>query len=177
MCSLFWKEQFDYLKSLLIKAYQYDDSNESYHTMIQSHDVAYSIASTNIKHRLGCAWKAHWWANYGCLLCANLGFVNTLMVRTNGHHFPDGIFKCIFLNEIVLMSIKISLKFVFKGPINNRLALVQIMAWCWSGNKHLNQWWLVYWCMYALFGLNELKHGLMLPSTEHSDHDDSMRWK
>ena len=43
--------------------------------------------------------------------------------------FPDDIFKCIFLNENVWISIKISLKFVPKGPINNIPALVQIMAW------------------------------------------------
>ena len=33
------------------------------------------------------------------------------------------IFKWIFLNENVRISIKISLKFVFKGPINNNPAL------------------------------------------------------
>ena len=38
------------------------------------------------------------------------------------------IFKCIFLNENVLILIKISLKFVPKGPINSIPALVQIMA-------------------------------------------------
>ena len=40
----------------------------------------------------------------------------------------DDIFKCIFLNEIILVSIKISLKFVPKGPITNIPALIQIMA-------------------------------------------------
>ena len=44
--------------------------------------------------------------------------------ETNGRHFPDDIFKCIFLNENVLISIKISLKFVPKGQINNIPALV-----------------------------------------------------
>ena len=34
---------------------------------------------------------------------------------------------------------KISLKFVPKGPINNIPALVQIMAWCWPGNKPLSE--------------------------------------
>ena len=38
--------------------------------------------------------------------------------RQNGRYFPDDIFKWIFLNENVLISIKISLKFVPKGPIN-----------------------------------------------------------
>ena len=49
---------------------------------------------------------------------------NTLRPRQDGRHFPDGIFKCIFLNENVLISIKISLKFVPNGQINNIPALV-----------------------------------------------------
>ena len=42
--------------------------------------------------------------------------------------FPNNIFKCIFLNENVSISIKISLKFVPKGPINNTSALVQVIG-------------------------------------------------
>ena len=57
----------------------------------------------------------------------------------NGHHFADDIFKCIFLNENVWILIKISLKFVPKGPINNIPALVQIMAWRRSGAKPLSE--------------------------------------
>ena len=60
---------------------------------------------------------------------------NTLRPRQNGRHFPDDIFKWIFLNENVWISIKISLKFVPNVPINNIPALVQIMAWCRSGDK------------------------------------------
>ena len=52
------------------------------------------------------------------------GIINTLRPRQDGRHFPDDIFKCIFLNENVLISIKISLKFVPKGQINNIPALV-----------------------------------------------------
>ena len=43
----------------------------------------------------------------------------------------DDTFKGIFLNENVRISIKISLRFVPKGPINNNPALVQVMAWRW----------------------------------------------
>ena len=64
---------------------------------------------------------------------------NTLRPRQNGHHFPDDVFKCIFLNQNVLISIKISLKFVPKGPINNIPALVQIMAWRLPGDKPLSE--------------------------------------
>ena len=55
----------------------------------------------------------------------------------NGHHFADDTFKCIFLNENVRISIKISLKFVPKGPIDNKAALVQVMAWRSTGDKPL----------------------------------------
>ena len=43
----------------------------------------------------------------------------TLGLRQNGHHYADDILKYIFLSENVWILIKISLKFVPKGPINN----------------------------------------------------------
>ena len=61
--------------------------------------------------------------------------LNTLRLRQNGHHFPDDIFKCIFLNENVWNSLKTSLKFVPRVPINNIPALDQIMAWRRLGDK------------------------------------------
>ena len=51
----------------------------------------------------------------------------------------DAIFKCIFFNENVWISIKISLEFVLKGPIDSNPALVQIMAWCRIGDKPLSE--------------------------------------
>ena len=64
---------------------------------------------------------------------------NTLRPRKDGRHFADDLFKCIFLNEYVWISIKISLKFVRKSPICNIQALVQIMAWRRSGDKPLSE--------------------------------------
>ena len=52
------------------------------------------------------------------------GSNNTLRPRQDGRRFPDDIFKCIFFNENAWISIKISLKFVPKGQINNIPALV-----------------------------------------------------
>ena len=49
----------------------------------------------------------------------------------------DDIFKCIFLNKIFRISIKISLKFVPKVPLYNKSALVQVMAWRRTGDKPL----------------------------------------
>ena len=51
--------------------------------------------------------------------------------------WADDIFKCIFLNENFRISIKISLKFVPKVPIDNKSALVQVMAWRRTGDKPL----------------------------------------
>ena len=64
------------------------------------------------------------WFMIGRRLCChtsqsnNIAF-NTLRPRQNGRHFADDIYKCIFLNENVWISIKISLKFVLRGSINN----------------------------------------------------------
>ena len=65
--------------------------------------------------------------------------VNTLRPRQNGRRFADDTFKHIFLNKNAGISIKISLKFVPKGPINNIPALIQIMAWRRSGDKPLSE--------------------------------------
>ena len=42
----------------------------------------------------------------------------------NGRHFADEVFKGIFVNEMLCISIQISLKFVPKGTIDNKIALV-----------------------------------------------------
>ena len=85
-------------------------------------------------------------------------WVNTLRPRQNGRHFADDTFNRIFVNENVRISIKFSLKFVPKGPINNIPALVQIMAWRRPGDKPLSEpvtvSLLTY--IYASLGLNEL---------------------
>ena len=64
-------------------------------------------------------------------------WINTLRPRRNGH-FADDTFKRIFFNENIWIPIKISLKFVPNGSINNIPALVQIMAWRRPGDKPLS---------------------------------------
>ena len=65
--------------------------------------------------------------------------INTLRQRQNGRHFADIIFKWILLNENWWILIKISLRFVPRGPIDDILALVQRMAWHRLGNKPLSE--------------------------------------
>ena len=83
-----------------------------------------------------------------CMACPKIGddiiarngkTVNTLRPRQNGLLFADDTFKRIFLNQNARISIKISLRFVPKGPINNNSALVQIVAWRRSGDKPLSE--------------------------------------
>ena len=87
-------------------------------------------------------WDFTWLSKY--LGCQKLRFgdrqgFNTLRPRQDGHHFPDDILICIFLNENEWHSIKISLTFVPNVPINNIPALVQIMAWRRPGDKPLSE--------------------------------------
>ena len=57
----------------------------------------------------------------------------------------------------MLISIKISLKFVLKGPINIIPVLIQIMAWRRSGDKPLSEQIMVILLhIFASLGLNEL---------------------
>ena len=90
-----------------------------------------------------------WTHDWECNLNNN-AFINTLRLRQNGRHFTDNIFKCISLNENIWILIYISLNFVPKGQINNIPSLVQIMAWCLSGNKPLSEPMMVsYWSIYG----------------------------
>ena len=64
----------------------------------------------------------------------------TLRPRQNGCHFADSISKLIFLHRNVSIFIQIILYFDSQGLIcNNKSALVQVMAWCWIGNKPLSE--------------------------------------
>ena len=47
----------------------------------------------------------------------------------------DDNFKCIYLNEIDRIPIQISLKLVLRSPIDNKAALVQVVAWRRTGDK------------------------------------------
>ena len=64
-------------------------------------------------------------------------FINSSAPGPKGCHFADDICKCIFKNETFYILIRISLKFVLKCPIDNKSALVQVMAWCRIGDEPL----------------------------------------
>ena len=73
------------------------------------------------------------------LLLSYMHQFNTLRPRQNVRYFAENTFKRIFLNENVVISIIISLKFIPKGPISYILALLQIMVWRRPGDKPLSE--------------------------------------
>ena len=94
-----------------------------YNTAVENN---FSITPTLTSH------NSTYGVSYGML-------INTLRPRQNDRHLADDSFTCIFLNENFQISNRISLKFVPKGPINNKPALVQIMAWRRPGDKPLSE--------------------------------------
>ena len=95
---------------------------------LQSNDKTWIASSLFYNFFFPCTWSYTYF----------LLIINTLRPRQNGRLFADDIFKCIFLDENVWISIKISLKFVQKCPINDILALIYIIAWCRPSSKSLS---------------------------------------
>ena len=72
-------------------------------------------------------------------MIANKRALNPLRPRQNGRHFADDTLNSIFLNENVIISIEISLKFAPKSPIDKIPSLVHIMAWHRPGDKPISE--------------------------------------
>ena len=74
------------------------------------------------------------WKQVFLLAATELHPINILHIyhdmepKLNVRHFADDIFKSSFLNENIWIWIKISVKFVSKGQINDVPVLVQILA-------------------------------------------------
>ena len=80
-------------------------------------------------HGQNARWTFQFQVQYEC--------INSSSPGQNGLLFADNILRCIFLNENIWILIKISLKLLAKGPINNNPALV--MAWRRIGDKPLSE--------------------------------------
>ena len=59
--------------------------------------------------------------------------------KKNGCNFGDDSFKCVFVNENLCVLLGISLEFVPVVSIDNKPALVLVMAWCHISNKALSE--------------------------------------
>ena len=71
-----------------------------------------------------------------CVLMS-IPYLTHLPLNKMADTFADDIFKRIFLNENVGISIQISPKFVPSGANDNKSELVQVMDWCQTGDKPL----------------------------------------
>ena len=101
--------------------------------------------------------------------------IYTLRLRRNGHHFVDDILKPTSSHENCCILTDISLKFLPESSINNKSALVQMMAW--HRREQASIWTNegpIYWHIYASPSLNEFKvnpkiqsHGFIYPIIWH----------
>ena len=87
--------------------------------------------------------------------------LNRVFFLTNWdhHHILQTTISIAFsLNETCYISIKMSLNLIPKGLIGNIPALVQVMAWCHTGNKPLPEPMTIQFtlCTHMSPGLNEL---------------------
>ena len=73
----------------------------------------------------------------GAYMCHSASVNSSPTLDKNGRHFTDDIFKRIFLNENVKITIQFSLKGIPKGPIDDKSALVQVMHCRLFGAKPL----------------------------------------
>ena len=83
--------------------------------------------------------------------------IHPLRPQQNGRNFPDDIFKCIFLK---MKMYEFPLRFLWSLLPRSKLVIFEHWFSQWLGagqpTSHcLDQWWLVYWPIYASLGFNE----------------------
>ena len=127
----------------------YFDGSENFHKALMHKFMMEKVENqTPLWYEYRCYWLQLVKCKFFLSVCtfknletmvAVLRSLSFLRPRQNCRYFPDDIFKRIFLNENVLISIKISLKFVPMGSISNIPTLVQIMARRRPGDKPLSE--------------------------------------
>ena len=82
---------------------------------------------------------------------------NTLRPIQNGRHFTDDTFKRNSWTQMLEFRLK------FHWSLFQRVQLTTFQHWFryliganQATGHYLSQWWLVYWCLYASLGLNDL---------------------
>ena len=113
------------------------------HLQMMSENVGHFVLIVNwwvsLSHFTWEMWQDGTWQLLTWAEWAGIILFNSSPPGQNGRHFADDVLKCIFVNENCCVLIEISLKYVCKVPINNNPALVQIMAWRWTGDKPLSE--------------------------------------
>ena len=91
--------------------------------------------------------------------------------------FKTSFSKCIFLNENIWISLKISLEFVPKVRINNIPSLVQIMAWRRSGDKPLSEPMMVSLLSHICVTRHQWVNGCHRVSVQARNQVKTIMWK
>ena len=101
--------------------------------------VTEKVVNITLKQTLSIQGSRHEWTIMWSKYTLRLKWIllPTLPTRQSDCHFADDIFRCIFVNDKFCILMKISLKFIHKGPTDNNPALVQIMGWHRAGDKPL----------------------------------------
>ena len=86
----------------------------------------------------------HWLCDYRVIVPVPMKQMWRILLKSsslhkNGRLFADDIFRCIIVNEKFCSLVKMSLKFVPKGAIDNNPALVQKMACRRISDKPLSE--------------------------------------
>ena len=118
------------------------DKVQTYIDKIQLDHLVLMLLMMYLKIYLVHTWKFQW--SCTCCLCFKLvlflsrRYINLSLPWKKWSPFRRWYFRCIFVKEKFCILIKISLKFVPKGWIDNP-KLVQIMVWCRIGDKPLSE--------------------------------------
>ena len=102
----------------------------------------FEMPSCPLWHHCNAIWwnfMALWRSMFLLDIWTMLRIINTFGPHHNNCHFADNILKCIFLHVKFCILIQIWLNFFPNGPINNKLALVQIKSWFQTGHKLLSE--------------------------------------
>ena len=78
-------------------------------------------------------WNATIWCTRSCIWYT----IITLRPEQNGWYFADNFFNGVFMKEYFWILTEISLKFVPHSSINDKSVMIQIMAWCQTGDRPL----------------------------------------
>ena len=82
---------------------------------------------------LDCHWLRSVWLSFGIMFMHEVKIM-TVMPGENATFCRH--FICIFLNKNHYVSIKLSLKFVLRGPLSSKSVLVQVVDWCHQVTSH-----------------------------------------
>ena len=103
--------------------------------------------------------------------------LNTLRPRQNGHWFQDDKFKCVPWMKIQNCGLRSHRSLCPRDHLTIfQLWFRWLLGAGWATSRYLNQWWLVYWRLFASLGHNDLMLNHFIPTTQNGIwlHDNNI---